>query len=68
MNRIKKEIRKKGFKLENDYPYLPFKENSVVIEGVTFDSENCLLYQHSVVGTLVLGFDRKMNHHMVNFY
>ena len=24
MNRVKKEIKKKGIKLESDYPYLPF--------------------------------------------
>ena len=48
MNRVKKEIRKKGIKLESDYPYLPyyikgkscFDRGYICVEGVTVDSEN----------------------------
>lgn len=68
MNRFKKEIRKKGFKLECDYPWLPFEEKTVFIEAITVDAENCLLKQHANVGTLVLGFDRQMNCNTVAFY
>ena len=34
MNRYKKEIRKQGYKLENDYDWLPMDLGSVSIEGV----------------------------------
>ena len=61
-------IKKQGIKLECDYPHLPFYEKTVTIEGITVDSTQCLLYQHSIVGTMVLGFDRKMEARMVAFY
>lgn len=68
MNRFKKELRKRGIKLECDYPYLPFEEKSIMIEGITVGNETCLLYQHANVGTLVTYFDRKMEQHFLNFY
>ena len=35
MNRLKKEIRRKGVKLEQDYPFLPFNG----VEAVKVDAE-----------------------------
>lgn len=47
MNRVKRELRKKGIRLESDYPYLPYfiKGNSIFepgyifIDGVSVNSE-----------------------------
>ena len=47
MNRVKKELRKRGVKLESDYPWMPYfiKGNSIFdrgyifIDGVSVDSE-----------------------------
>ena len=44
MNRLKKEIRKKGVMLESDYPYMPFNG----IEAVKVDSENATLSTYHV--------------------
>lgn len=68
MNRFKKELRKKGFKLECDYPFLPYDVNAITVEGVTVDSTQCLLLEHYNVGTSVQGFDRQMQQHLVTFY
>ena len=58
MNRIKKEFRKKGLKLECDYPYLPFyiKGNSIFERGYIFvdevriNSETATLYRFLNIG------------------
>ena len=34
MTRYKKELRKRGFKLEIDYPWMPYKDRSVLIEAI----------------------------------
>lgn len=34
MTRYNKELRKRGFKLEMDYPWMPYKERSVLIEAI----------------------------------
>ena len=35
MNRFKKEIRKKGIRLESDYPWLPYEvSHNIYVEGV----------------------------------
>ena len=34
MNRYKKELQKHGYKIENDYPYLPYDMGSMTLEGV----------------------------------
>lgn len=39
MNRFKKYVRSKGYKLECDYPYIPFDIGSQSIEGVYVNSE-----------------------------
>ena len=44
MNRLKKEIRKKGIMLECDYPYLPFNG----IEAVKVNSEQATLSTYHV--------------------
>lgn len=44
MNRLKKEMRKRGLKLENDYEYLPYNG----IETVEVDSENAVWKQYHV--------------------
>jgi hypothetical protein len=43
MNRLKKEIRKKGIMLENDYLFLPCEKGGAILEGVNVDSNNCII-------------------------
>jgi len=38
MNRLKKEFRRIGFRLESDFPYLPFEG----VDSVEVDSENAI--------------------------
>ena len=47
MNRVKKEFRRKGYKLDYDYPEMPyfingksiFEPGYIFIDGITVDSE-----------------------------
>ena len=43
MNRLKKELRKKGVMLASDYPFLPCLKHGTVLLDVTIDSENCIV-------------------------
>ena len=61
MNRFKKEVRKKGFKLENDYPWLPYDMKSVTLEGVTANAEKVRVINWYNVGAEIITFDRSMN-------
>ena len=54
MNRFKKEIRKKGFKLENDYEMLPLNG----IMGVTVDTTNAMIFVYYTLTTVVYKFYR----------
>ena len=57
MNRLKKEIKKKGIMLESDYPFLPFNG----IEAVKVDSELATLSTYHVsMGWMRCKFDRSM--------
>ena len=42
MNRFKKYIRTKGYKLESDYPFLPYHE----FETVEVDSTTCTMSRY----------------------
>ena len=57
MNRFKKELSKRGYKMEKDYPYLPFNE----VEAIMVDSEHAILFVYHFSTVLRLGFDRQMN-------
>ena len=56
MNRFKKYVRKKGLKLNNDYPWLPYEQKMVTIEDVYVNSEFCYVTQYTNVGSLVAYF------------
>ena len=51
MNRFKKELRKHGNKLECDYETMPYNVNgksvfeagAIILDGITVDSENCII-------------------------
>ena len=44
MNKLKKYLRTKGVKLENDYPWLPYEvANNIFIEGVYINSEKATI-------------------------
>ena len=51
MNRLKKEIRKKGIKLESDYPFMPYNG----IEAVKVDSENATISTYHVCAGWTIG-------------
>ena len=57
MNRFKKELAKRGYKMEKDYPYMPFND----VEAIIVDSEHAILFVYLFSRVLRLGFDRYMN-------
>ena len=57
MNRFKKELSKRGYKMEKDYPYMPFNE----IEAIVVNSEDATLCIYHLSMVLHVGFDRQMN-------
>ena len=57
MNRFKKELSKRGYKMEKDYPYLPCDE----IEAIVVNSEDATLCIYHLSMVLHVGFDRQMN-------
>ena len=72
MTRYKKELRKKGFKLEIDYPFLPITIGSApALEGVrTFVNDNeILVYEYYVVGIFIhhIGRDFKEDYNKQEF-
>lgn len=57
MNRFKREVRKHGWKLENDYEYLPFDG----IETVVADASTATVsVYHVSAGWMKVSFDRGM--------
>lgn len=50
MNRFKKELKRKGVMLENDYPHLPYEiSDNIFVEGVVVDSEKCTVTRYTNV-------------------
>ena len=43
MNRFKKEIRKKGIMLENDYLFLPCEKGGLTLDGINVNSVDCVI-------------------------
>ena len=58
MNAFKRYVRKKGIKLECDYPWLPYEQNYVSIESVYVNSEFCYVTQYTTVGDLIAYFKK----------
>ena len=55
MNRFKKELRNRGYKLECDYEWLPFEG----VEAVRVDSENAQAITYTnLVGAITTTFTR----------
>lgn len=63
MNRYKKYIRTKGYRLENDFPTMPFQVGHVSLLGVEVSvCENGVkILSHYDFGTLCSVIDRKGN-------
>ncbi len=63
MTRFKKEVRKAGYKLNCDYPYLPFNELENVCCFVRDGAnEKCIVMcRDYVFGTETIKFDRSLN-------
>ncbi len=66
MNRFKKEIRRKGIKLEADYPWLPyfikgksvFERGYIFVDGVTVKTETATIYRYLNIGVEVITMKR----------
>jgi len=56
MNRVKKEIRKRGVRI--DYPWLPYDDGSYIIEDVTVDSSTATVTIDTVSITFRLSMQR----------
>lgn len=65
MTRYKKELRKHGYRLECDYPCLPYQINGITLEGVTIKFDNdykrFVLKEWYVVGVYVIYIDSHYN-------
>ena len=60
MNRFKRELRKRGYMLENDYEYLPYNG----LETVVADAEQAQMRRfYDCYGWYNVEFDRSMNPH-----
>lgn len=60
MTRFKKEIRNRGYKLENDYPSMPYETESATIDSVSVDSETATLTIHTTSASYITRFNRAM--------
>ena len=65
MNRFKKELRKKGFKFESDYPWLPYyvkgdfgKPGNICLEGIFVNSEYATVVELYNVGEYLYEIQR----------
>lgn len=61
MNRFKKELAKRGYKMEKDYPSMPYQTSMDFIEAITVNSELALYTIHYLQISIYLAFDRQMN-------
>lgn len=62
MNRFKKEVRKKGVKLENDYMYMPIAVcNNLVLESVIVVAEKAKVSLCYTCGVIEYTMDRSGN-------
>ena len=55
MNAFKRYVKKKGFKLENDYPWLPYNiKPHMTIETILCNSEYCfIVLGYTSISTIV---------------
>lgn len=60
MNRFKKELRKKGVKLECDYPWMPFELIGHTLEAIIVNTEMCTVTSVTTSITLVDYYNRSM--------
>lgn len=65
MNRFKKELRKNGVRLENDFPWLPYTNGVDTLIGITVDSENCMVTKHYSTISYTIYYNRQMKGIMV---
>lgn len=59
MNRFTKEVRKRGFKIETDYEYLP--SGNVEITWVNAEKAECYVY-HFGLGVITYKYNRDMSY------
>ena len=58
MNRVKKYMKSKGFRMENDYPFLPYTDG---LEAVIVNSEKVSIIQCYPFGDYCTVIDRNGN-------
>ena len=63
MTRYDKELRKRGYKLESDYPWLPFTQGDITIESVNTKivDNSILIITCSNVGCDLKFLDRNLS-------
>jgi hypothetical protein len=66
MTKFKKELRKRGFKLECDYNFLPF-DDGAILDSIQVDVENCTIsyYYTSVSIHIKINKDFTTNEYIV---
>ena len=66
MNRFKKELAKRGYKMDKDYTYLPYEVSKHIYLECTMVNSSlarlCIVYNVDVIR---LQFDRAMNAHEI---
>lgn len=67
MNRFKRELKKRGFKIANDFEYMPvwFENQAVLLEAVRVNAEKCTVTYLYNVATEVWHLQRSGE---VDFY
>ena len=68
MNRFKEELRKKGVKLECDYPHMPFELIGHTLETIIVNSEMCTVTSITTSIILVDFYDRNLQIDHQEFY
>lgn len=75
MNRFKKEIRKRGYKLESDYPCMPYdikgkfgEPGHIALDSVTVNTERCEIFCVFNVIVEKVVFSRAMEAESTVFY
>jgi hypothetical protein len=62
MNRFKKELAKRGYKMEQDFEYMPYETSpGIYLEGIEVNAEACTYTKHYSVLSISVVFDKYMH-------
>lgn len=60
MNRFKKEIRKRGYEIENDFPYMPYQVGLHIIEAIKVNAEKACVTVYTTSISYTISFKRNL--------